>query len=119
MSVKVSYPQILWHHVFWGGWHASHALDVRLVCNVVFGRKSGRISREAAVSGSEYACERIVDTFYFRDLFACITFSGDPSYFSGRLSLVLDVFSLVDHHVAWMLWRACTLRYLNPWQTGA
>lgn len=76
----------------WEGWHASHALDVRLVCNMVLGRKSGRIPREATVSGSEYACERIVDTFHFRDLFACITFSGDLSYFSGRLSLVLDVF---------------------------
>ena len=37
MSVKVSYPQIRWHHVSWEGWHASHALDVRLVCNVVLG----------------------------------------------------------------------------------
>ena len=42
MSVKVSYPQIRWHHVSWEGWHASHALDVRLVCNVVLGQDIAR-----------------------------------------------------------------------------
>lgn len=38
-----------WHNVLWEGWHALSGCG--LVCDVMLGRKSGRISREAAVWG--------------------------------------------------------------------